>query len=128
MILDTSFIIDFLRNNPPAVAKFQELYRRGVPITTTSINIFELYRGFNATQNVRVIKAYSFLDNISIYLLDISSAKRAGSIAEQLDRNGEPIEPEDAMISAIALEHSEQILTKNVKHFSRVENLVVETY
>ncbi len=128
MILDTSFIVDFLRNNPSAVAKFQELYQKDVPLTTTCVNIFELCRGFNSAQNMRVIKSYAFLDNISIYLLDVPSAKRAGRIAEQLDRKGEPIEPEDAMIAAIALEHTESILTKNVKHFSRVEGLVVETY
>ncbi len=51
-----------------------------------------------------------------------------GSIYGELLAKGETIDPEDAMLAGIAKSHHEKVLTRNVKHFSRIEGLTIETY
>lgn len=35
---------------------------------------------------------------------------------------------EDIMLAGIALTHNESIITRNIKHFSKIEGLKIETY
>lgn len=42
--LDTSFLIDLIRQKPEAMAKINELIEVGIPLVTPTINILELYR------------------------------------------------------------------------------------
>ncbi len=46
----------------------------------------------------------------------------------ELERKGEPIGEMDALIASVALAHNERIVTKNVKHFGRVEGLEIESW
>ncbi len=129
MILDTTFLIDLLRNEPMAVRKANELERQSTSLTTTTVTVFELWRGFNALKNPEKIeRACEMLDQLTIYPLDIQSAKRAGSLAHDLDKIGQEVDPEDACIAGIALEKHEEVLTRNVKHFSRIPRLIVHNY
>ena len=43
-------------------------------------------------------------------------------------KEGEKIEPEDAMIAGIALENDQPVLTRNTRDFLGIEKLKVETY
>ena len=53
---------------------------------------------------------------------------RAGEVDARLLREGAPIDPEDAMIAGIALALGDVVLTRNVRHFSRITGLRVEGY
>lgn len=128
MILDTTFLIDVLRNDPEAVQKARELEQIGTRLAVTSITVFELWRGFSALQQEKMEKACAMLDRLRMHNLDIPSAKQAGRVSYELERKGQEIDPEDAMIAGIALEKREEILTRNIKHFSRISQLVVSKY
>lgn len=129
MILDTTFLIDLLCNEVAAVKKAEDLERQGVQLATTTINVFELWRGFNALKNPeKISNACEMLDQFKIYPLEAHCAKIAGKVAEALDRLGQEIDPEDAMIAGIALEKQEEILTRNTRHFSRIPRLPVHGY
>lgn len=128
MILDTSFLIDFLENEDNAVLKGQEMEREEVALATTTVSLFELWRGFHELNRADMEKACALLDRIRIYPLDATHAKIGGRIAQALDAQGQSIDPEDAMIAGIALEQKETILTRNTKHFGKIPNLSVETY
>ncbi|MBI3032231.1 PIN domain-containing protein [Candidatus Woesearchaeota archaeon] len=128
MILDTDFVIDLLENKVEAEKKMSELEQRSIPISITSIAVFELVRGLSSFNAEIMQKGYLFIDAVNVYILDSTAAKIAGKIAQQLDQKGVPINPQDSMIAGIALKYNEAVLTGNIKHFSRIENLVVETY
>jgi predicted nucleic acid-binding protein len=128
MILDTAFLIDLLRNNQDAVQKAHELEQQGSPLSTTTITVFELWRGFSALKPEKMEKACAMLDRLRIYPLDIRTAKRGGRIAHVLATTGQGIDPEDAMIAGIALENHEEVLTKNTKHFSRIPQIIINSY
>ena len=55
-------------------------------------------------------------------------AEKAGEIHGTLAKGGQGIDNIDAMIAATALLENETVLTRNIKHFSRVKGLRVESY
>lgn len=125
MILDTTFLIDLLKNDPAAVKKARELERGKTSLATTAITVFELWRGFSALQEKKMERACRMLDSLKVYPFDEIAARRGGRIAHALDRAGQTIDPEDAMIAGTAMEKREEILTRNVAHFKRIPNLAV---
>ena len=129
MILDTTFFIDLLRNDPLAIKKATELEKKNIPLAATTVTVFELWRGFSKLKNPEKIeRACEMLDQLTIYSLDIQSAKTAGEIAHNLDRLGQVIDPEDSLIAGIAVEKHEEILTRNIRHFNRIPHLLVSDY
>ena len=128
MILDTTFFIDLLRNYPPAIRKAQSLILQGTPLLTTTVTVFELWRGYGTLEHKKIEKAAEMLDQLLIYPLDVPSAKTAGRISRTLLEKGQMIEPEDTLIAGITLEKNEILLTQNTNHFQRIPNLKLETY
>jgi tRNA(fMet)-specific endonuclease VapC len=51
------------------------------------------------------------------------SSKNFGKIKAYLEHKGEPIDDFDVAIAAIAISHQCAVLTANLKHFNRIENL-----
>lgn len=128
MICDTTLLIDVLRNDASAIRKVRELEQGGILLATTTVSVFELWRGLSGLDKEKVELACEMLDQLKLYILDEKSAKKGGNVAHLLDRVGQEIDPEDAMIAGIAIEHHESVITRNVRHFKRVSGLVVETY
>lgn len=125
MILDRTFLVDLLRNNPNAVRKARELDEKDVHIATTTVTVFEVWKGLSSEKKN---KACELLDQLTIYALSLEGAKKGGAIAQELDKKGLAIDPEDCMIAGIALEKNEEVLTRNVKHFNRVAELRISSY
>jgi len=122
--LDTDILIDFLKGDPEIVKKTKELEERH-ELTTTTINIFELYFGAFKSRKVEGnVKAVDELvERLEPLKFTSNSAKISGKIIADLERKGEPIDFRDAMIAGIALENEALIYTRNMRHFKRVEEL-----
>ena len=58
----------------------------------------------------------------------VDEAKRAGDLLAALESRGEGIGIEDVLIAATALVHGLVVVTRNVKHFDRIEELPVERW
>ncbi|PIN91372.1 hypothetical protein COU57_01010 [Candidatus Pacearchaeota archaeon CG10_big_fil_rev_8_21_14_0_10_32_14] len=127
MILDSSFIIDLLKGDERALNKSKDIGKNEI-IKTTTINSFEVLQGGEYARKDEKEKINRFFDNIEIIDFDFNSSKKGGKIHSDLIKNGIEIDPEDSMIAGIALIHNEKILTKNVKHFSRIKDLEIESY
>jgi tRNA(fMet)-specific endonuclease VapC len=130
MLLDTSFIIDLLRGREKAVRKIKTLEAESIASNISSPSIFELFVGISLTKKPASEKKriMDVLESWGTLFLDSECAARGGTIHGQLIRDGQPIDPEDSMIAAIALVNDETLLTKNSKHFSRVPDLKIEDY
>ncbi len=130
MILDTSFIIDVMKKNEKAMEKLKEIISAGDTQIITAPTIFELYSGVLQSDKPDEEKhriLYTLSHMVSWHL-DPSGAERGGEINGKLIKAGEQIDAIDCMIAGIALTCGEKILTRNVKHFSRILGLKVETY
>ena len=125
MILDTTFLIDLLKNKKEAVEKARDLENSFEPISTTTISVFEIWQGLKNSEASRI---KSLLSSLGTFGLDIESAIMAGDISRDLSRKGQKIDSEDCMIAGIVIKNKETLLTRNINHFSRIHDLKVVGY
>jgi len=127
MIIDTTFIIDFLRGEKEAIAKISEL--KNEPIKTTSVSVFEVWQGIHDIRDKsRRERIENFLSSIGLLAFDVKSAKTAGTIYAELKTKGKSIDAADCMIGGIALNQNEVLLTRNKKHFENIPGLKIDVY
>ena len=65
---------------------------------------------------------------IQILPFDRASGEICGSLRADLERSGTPLAEPDLRIAAIALTNNLTVVTGNVRHFSRVRELRVESW
>ncbi len=122
--LDSDILIDFLRGDPLTTEKINQLEEK-FELTTTTINLFELYYGAykskKADKNVRAVdelttrfKALKFTNKSS----DI-----AGKILAELEKKGELIDFRDVMVAGIILETNIMLYTRNTEHFKGIKGV-----
>ena len=132
LCLDTTFIIDLLREKKDALSKFEAI--KDHEVYTTILNVYELKAGIQRKFQPHIILRESaafnkFLANITIFDLNLNSIDKAAEINGELTNQGLIIEDFDILIAGICLANGcSKIITKNVKHFSRIKGLKVETY
>lgn len=130
MLLDTSFIIDFLKGKENAIEAIKKFDKK--QISTTEINVFELMTGVYALKSnvdIEISKVIAFLSALNVLALDRKASIKAGEILGNLIKGGKVIEQTDCLIAGIALSNGIcDILTGNKKHFERIPNIKVITY
>ncbi len=130
MILDTTFVIDIMDNDKEAVNKLHELIKRGENQLITAPTVFELYSGMARSKKPanEKNKITKILNGQLIIHFDNDAAERGGEIDGNLIKDGKTIQPIDCMIAGIALVRKEKVLTRNIKDFSKIKDLEIETY
>ena len=128
-VLDSSFIVDLLRGNEEALQKLVELEAEHIPLSTTEINVLELYRGaylsLKTHQNLEKIK--EILECFQVLELDESVYEVFASLSASLLSKGRAIGAFDELIAAIILCHDGKIITRD-SHFKEVPGLEVIIY
>ena len=129
MILETSFLIDFLKNGKGAISRMKNLVDSDEVIGIATPTIFELWSGITALDRPEKEKSkiIFLISKLVIYQLDRESAELAGKINGELIKRGLKIDPEDSMIAGIAITNNKKVLTRD-EHFGRIEGLRVESY
>ncbi|MCS4542457.1 MAG: PIN domain-containing protein [Euryarchaeota archaeon] len=130
--LDTTFLIDLLRNDENALEKAKELDETGRTVTT-EINVFELvygiYRSKRLDQGLRLSQAERLFSRLTVFPLDHAAALKAGEILGKLAREGKEVSTLDGLTAAIALTRGCSIvISRNIEHFSSIPGVQVETY
>jgi predicted nucleic acid-binding protein len=130
VLVDTTFLVDVMRNDVGAVEKAKELADGNVPVLVGAPSIFELYVGvgLSVKSSDEREKVLEVLRSLAQLQLDPQSAARAGLIYAQRAREGTKMDPEDAMLAGIAVENHQPLLTRNRKRFSGIHDLKVEGY
>lgn len=128
--LDSTFIIDFLRNKKEAIEKEQELAKE--LLATTSVNYFEILLGILLMKDNREKKQQifeNFMERLEIFPLALEESKKSAAIAATLIKNGTMIGELDYLIGGILLSHGcTTLVTNNEKHFKNISGLKVEKY
>ncbi|WP_254523390.1 PIN domain-containing protein [Natrinema caseinilyticum] len=129
MILDTSFLIDVLRGEE-AVQDAVRSIDEGATAQVSSVTVMELWEGIHLADSSDrergVVK--NLLGDVRELPFDRACAMTAGEINATLRRDGAPIDDADVMIAATALENDVPVVTNNVDHFERVDDLEIRTY
>ena len=130
-LLDTNLLSEIIRKRPEVsvLAHLREAPQDA--LFTSSVSVMELRFGAVRTRGgsllwERIRK--EVLARVKILPLDEETAERAGDILADLEARGSPIGIEDVLIGATALVANLSVVTRNVKHLSRIRGLVVENW
>lgn len=129
MILDSTFLVDVLRGSASVEELLEKLDASGPPFVS-AVTVMELYEGIqlaDAEQAEREM-VERVLEGLTEIPFDRGMAMRAGRINARLVEAGEPIDETDVMIAATALEHDQPVVTRNERHFERVDGVTVVCY
>lgn len=128
--LETDFLVAVTRKDEKAVEKLEEMVKRGERLATTPINASELFKGVYHSENINenLKKVRGILSRIDLLSFNLVACDIYGKTYSQLKTQGESIGEFDALIASIALSHNERVVTRNTKHFNRVEGLEIEEW
>ncbi len=120
-VLDSDFLISILRGKGVSEITVDMIEDP----KTTMINVFELYYG--AMRSIKPDKAISetnsLLKSIDILDFDRSAAVKAADIHAKLMNSGNSLDIQDVLIAGIVISNKEELVTRNINHFSRIQGL-----
>lgn len=128
MLLDSTFINDLVRGRADADRTLDELIDQGSPVALSSLTVFEVGIGLRGEAKQHRQQFSAVIDEIETADLGVAETRRALSIQRDLYACGEPIGAVDVLIAGTAAERGENVLTRNVDEFERVDAIGVETY
>lgn len=130
MIVDTNVLIRVMQGDEAATRKIAALEEQQVQLSISSVTLFELHHSIERVSDPRDRRRAidAVLESKSIYPADGAVMKMAGRIDGRLAAEGRAIGIGDTIIGATALAHGEPVLTENVDHFERIDDLEVESY
>jgi predicted nucleic acid-binding protein len=120
ILADTDVLIDYLAGMPPVAKQVLEFVQAD-RLHTSAVTCFELLTG--AREGRRGDSVRSLIANLPVLPIDREVAARAATVRQQLARNGVSIGMADSLIAGVALVSGMPLLTRNRKHFDRVEGL-----
>ena len=127
ILLDTDICIHILRGNRKIIDK-----RRQYPdqVAVTFITAAELYYGAEKSANPQKnrILVEQFLLTVTVIHSTNQILQRFGILKASLENKGFPLADADLFVVSSALETGQFLVTGNLKHFSRVENLRLENW
>jgi len=125
IIADTDVLIDFLRGRGGAAKRVAvELETRS--FSTTAITAFELRSGAHTSKQRKGID--TLLDAMTLLSFGPEEARVAADLRQQLESQGQAIGMADYMIAAVCIANNGVLLTRNRKHFERVEGLKLSAF
>ena len=127
--LDSTFLVDYLRGNPALEDVLKKWEKTNERVAIPSPALAEVASGAELEKTGREQKLLDAICRRFIVLpLTEQSARQAGKIDAELTEAGELIGLVDAMIAAIAIEQGEVLVTRNLRHFKRIQDLRTEGY
>ena len=129
-MLDTDFLIDLMRGHAGAARYLQTLLESPDPVGISAITVMQLYHGVSraALPDAEVARIERALKGVATYDLTHDIAARAGRMDGELAALGRTVDPADVAIGATALHRDEPLVTRNARHFSRLQGLRVLSY
>lgn len=129
IVLDTTILIDSIREKSTAIRKIIELEEAGETVCITEINALELYRGayFPKKSDKKIRSIRKLLDAFVILPINNETYEWFGSLSAELRFRGESINDFDELIAAIAMTN-EAAIVSNDAHFKRIPGLKVISY
>lgn len=119
LLLDTCVLVDHLRDHPPAVEYIEAL---PVEPLLSAVTLAEIYVGVRDGAEARHVAM--LVDLFVVLPVDGGIARRGGELRRQFGRShGTGLL--DALIAATAEAHGARLVTRNVRHFPMLDDLVV---
>jgi predicted nucleic acid-binding protein len=113
-LLDTTVLIDALREVPETAADIRARLGAGHTLATSCVNVAEVERGVRPRERRR---ASELLDRLRFLVTGPDAARCAGRYQAEWSARGRTIEIADALIAGTARSYGAVVLTHNVADF-----------
>ncbi len=125
VLLDTDVLSEIFKGkNDPIITRAMEYRSQYGYFTTSVITMMEMVKGFQKVQREDALKKLlTALKGTEILAFEREAAKITGRIFGDLERNGQPVGRSDPMIAGIAIAHNLILVTGNLAHYQRIQNL-----
>lgn len=122
MILsDTDCVIDYIHRRVSLTGLFVRSLMSD-DLVISAVTAYELMFG---AQNRGRAETEAFIERVRVLPLTGAAAITAAAHAARLSAAGTPLAVQDLLIAGIALESGLSLITRNVRHFERIEGLVL---
>lgn len=123
-LLDTDIVIEYLKGTRRAVELVNGLRAEGLAISLVTYGeVYEgVYFGTSVSSAERGFR--TFLRDVDVLQLNRAMMRRFGQLRGALRRSGLLIPDPDLLIAVTALHHDLVLVTRNVRHFERVPDLL----
>lgn len=133
MHLDSSFLIDLLRENAKGTPGPASFFLRKIEDEDLAISTFvecELYAGVEGSRNParELEKVETLCEALMVDYPSQNFPRIYGKVLAKMDKSGQRISTMDLLIAVTALSAEAELVTRNPKDFSRVPGLKVVTY
>jgi predicted nucleic acid-binding protein len=125
-LIDSDILIYFLKGKQEVVERISQIPIDDLYISRINYTelIYGAYNSARVEQNLNVIEP--FLENFKILELTKKSSFIFAKEKARLKKSGNIIADMDLMIASIAIENDCILMSNNIKHFQRVQNLELE--
>lgn len=130
VLLDTDILIPYLRKDAKIKNKVSDLIRRNIILSTTSINVAELYLGayLSKKKNENLNSVEELISRLDIITFNTDHGRIYGELKAKLQKRGTIINELDIFIAAIVLERDTTLITRNIRHFEKISGLKIEKW
>ena len=114
ILLDTTVLIDVLRNRGNRRKLLADLVEQGHTLATSAINVAEVYAGMRpheANETDRLLRS------IESYPITHAIAQHAGTLKFAYSQKGKTLSLHDMIVGATAIAHGCSLMTDNRKDF-----------
>ena len=125
-LIDSDILIYFLKGKQEVVEKISKIPIDDLYISRINYTelIYGAYNSARINQNLKVIEP--FLENFTVLEFTKESSLIFAKEKARLKKNGNIIADMDLMIASITIENNCTLISNNIKHFERIQNLELE--
>jgi predicted nucleic acid-binding protein len=124
-LLDTSFLIGYIRKEKNALNIFNYLIKEEGPFFICAISNTQILANIKKFENFNKIK--DFLDSFETININKEITIKAGKLGYDLAKKGITIpDIDDLIINIICHENNLILVTSNIKHFPNLKNKILE--
>lgn len=128
--LDTDIVVAFFRRNSEAADKLKQIKAVGADVAVTTLTLCELYRGaFLSSQrdyNLSIIS--ELLETVTLLPQNEVSCLLFGQDYALLKKKGTLTQETDLMIASVCKANNRILVTRNIKDFKNIPELVVNSW
>lgn len=129
--LDTNLVIDIFRGKDPGLkSKIEYIKSLGAGFAITAITLCELYKGafLSSNKEQSIAQVNAFLESVSLYTQNKLSCLLFGQDFALLKDKGMQTEEAGLMIASISKANNCILVTRNIKDFKNIPNIVVDNW
>ena len=128
-LIDTDILSMFFRGDRNVRTNFATYLSEYDEISFSIVSYYEIISGLKHRDAHRQMDSFiEFASHSNILPLTVESTTKSAEIYATLRRKGTPVDDIDLLIAGVALENNLIVVTNNVSHFDRIDNLTVENW